>query len=53
VVVEVDPGDYEALGYDCFTIHTDASNAANYQSCVAVLIPGRYQQATPPSAIVD
>jgi len=53
LVIEVDPADYEALGYDCFTIQTDASNAANWQNCIAVLVPGRYQQATPPSAIID
>jgi hypothetical protein len=51
VVIEVNPEDYPL--YDCFTIHADASNGGNWQSCVAVLVPGRYQQATPPSAIID
>ena len=51
LIIEVDPGNYPL--YDCFTIHADASNAGNFMSCVAVLVPGRYQQATPPSAIVN
>jgi len=53
LIIEVDPADYSALGFDCFTIHADASNAGNFMSCVAILIPGRYQEANPPSAIVD
>ena len=51
IVIEVDPMDYPL--YDVFTIRCDASNALNFVSCVAVLGPGRYQQATPPSAIID
>jgi len=51
LVIEVNPEDYPL--YDCFAIHCDASNALNFVGVVAVLIPGRYQQATPPSAIID
>ncbi len=51
LVIEVNPTEYPL--YDVFTIRCDASNALNFVSCVAVLIPGRYQQETPPSAIID
>ena len=50
VVFQIDP---ETLGaFDCITVKTGASNAANITSAVYLLEP-RYKQATPPSAIVD
>lgn len=42
-----------ANGFDCVAVVTGASNAANITSAQIILVPGRYQQATPPSAIVD
>lgn len=53
VCIEVDPSDFVTLGYDCFCVHMDAGNAAHFVSAIAILVPGRYQQNVPPSAIVD
>jgi hypothetical protein len=54
VVFEVDPSSLDvAGGFDCLTLVTGASNAANITSAVAYLTPLRYPAATPPSAIVD
>jgi hypothetical protein len=54
VVFEIDPSGFDvANGYDCayFTIAT-SSQATNFVSA-AVYLLARYQQATPPSAILD
>ncbi|MFG1255882.1 hypothetical protein V5F79_01055 [Xanthobacter flavus] len=42
-----------ANGFDCIAVTTGASNAANITSAQVFIVPGRYQQATPPSAIAD
>lgn len=50
VIFEIDPA---LLGdYDCITVKTAASNAANITSALYIIAP-RYQQDTPLSAIVD
>ena len=50
IVFQIDP---ETLGaYDCITVLTAASNAANITSAVYLLEP-RYPDVTPPSAVVD
>ena len=51
IVIEVDPALLTA-GYDCIAVTEGASNAANITAAV-YLIAERYQQATPPSAILD
>jgi len=44
----------EELGaYDCIQVECGASNAANYISALYILYPGRYQQATPISAVTN
>jgi len=50
VVFQVDPATLGA--FDCLTVITAASNAANITSGLYVLAE-RYQQATPPTAITD
>lgn len=42
-----------ANGFDCIAVTTGASNAANITSAQLFIVPGRYQQATPPSATLD
>lgn len=39
--------------FDCISVSTGASNASNITSAIYVLTDLRFQQATPPSAIVD
>jgi len=51
VVIEVDPALLSA-GFDCIAVTEGASNAGNITSAIYV-IAERYQQATPPSAILD
>jgi len=51
IVIEVDPALLSA-GFDCIAVTEGASNAANITSAVYI-IAERYQQATPPSAILD
>ena len=53
VVFEIDPATLDtANGFDCITVKTGASNAANITSAVYVL-DSRYPSASPPSVIVD
>jgi len=53
VVFQIDPETLDmANGFDCITVKTGGSNAANITSAVYLLEP-RYAQATPPSAIID
>lgn len=40
-------------GFDCITLITGASNVANLTSAIAVLVGARFQQVTPPTAVVD
>jgi len=42
-----------AGGFDCIAPVTGASNAANITSAQVFIVPARYQQAAPPSAIAD
>jgi len=42
-----------ADGYDCITVITAASNAANITSAFYLLVGARYQAATPPTALTD
>ena len=51
--IEVDPADWVTAGYDCFCVHMDAGEASQFMSAIALIVPGRYQQAIPPSAIVN
>lgn len=54
VVFEVDAASLDVSnGFDCLTVVTGASNAANLTQATVVLVGHRYQGATPPSAIVD
>jgi len=50
VIFQVDPATLGA--FDCLTVKTGASDAANITSAMYVLAE-RYQQATPPAAITD
>jgi len=50
-VIEVDPAILSA-GCDCIAVTEGASNVLNITS-ILYIIAERYQQATPPSAIVD
>lgn len=53
VVFQIDPETLDvANGFDCITIVTGASNAANITEALFVL-DMKYQQATPPAAITD
>lgn len=40
-------------GFDCVTVKTGASNAANITQCMYVLVGERFQQVTPPAAITN
>jgi hypothetical protein len=40
-------------GFDCITLLTGASNAGNITSAIAILTGARFQQVTPPTAVVD
>jgi len=53
MVIEINPEDWVTTGYDCFAVRFSACDATQHVSAMALLIPGRYQQATPPSAIVN
>ena len=54
VVFAIDPATLDlANGFDCITVITGASNAANITSAMYYLVNYRYQQATPPAAISD
>lgn len=54
VIFEIDPGSLDlANGFDCITIKSGASNAANITSVTYLLGPARYPMASMPSAIVD
>jgi len=53
IIIEVDPALLTvATGFDCIAVTEGASNAANITSAVYI-IAERYEQATPPSAILD
>ena len=52
IVFKVDASHLD-LTFDCITVITAASNAANITSAMYVMIPSRYADATPPSAILD
>jgi hypothetical protein len=50
---EIDPAQLDINnGFDCLTVKTGASNAANITS-IQYLLETRFAQANPPSAIVD
>lgn len=54
VIFQVDPATLDlANGFDCIAVVTGASNADNITAAMYYLVPHRYQQATPPSAIID
>lgn len=53
IIFEIDPALLDlANNFDCITVITGASNAANITSAMYYLAE-RYQQATPPAAITD
>jgi hypothetical protein len=53
VIFEVDPATLDvAGGFDCLTVLTGASNAANITAATAIL-QVRYLQGTPPSSVLD
>lgn len=53
VIFQVDPAHLDvAGGFDCLTVKTGASNAANITSA-RYYLETRYPQATPPAAITD
>lgn len=49
----IDIGADELGAYDCIRVNAGQSNAANYVEAMYILYNGRWQQATPPSAITD
>lgn len=54
VVFQIDPSFLDiANGFDCITVKTGASHADNITEAMYYLTGLRYQQATPPSAIID
>lgn len=54
VVFQIDPRSLDiANGFDCIVVKTGASNVANITSATYILTDLRYQQATPPSVLVD
>ncbi|KQS79833.1 hypothetical protein ASG25_21840 [Rhizobium sp. Leaf384] len=54
VIFEVDPAQLDlANGFDCIYLTTGASNAANITQAEFILVDLRYQQSTPPSAIIN
>ena len=54
VVFQVDADTLDiANGFDCITVKTGASNAANITSAMYYLSDYAYQQSTPPTAITD
>lgn len=54
VVFEIDPASLDVNnGFDCITIKTGASNAANITGVTYLLGPARYPGAAMPSATID
>ncbi|QXZ79657.1 hypothetical protein [Rhizobium sp. L51/94] len=54
VIFEIDPVNLDFNnGFDCVYFTTGASNAANITAALFILADLRYQQETPPSAIID
>lgn len=54
VLFEIDPSYLDvAGGFDCIRLNTGASNAANITQAMGLLLPLRYDEATPISARVD
>jgi len=54
VVLQIDAAALDVNGgFDCVNLSTSASNAANITSAFAILTGARFQQVTPPSAVVD
>lgn len=54
VIFQIDADKLDSANdFDCITVKTGASNAANITSAHAILVGARYGQVTPPSAIVD
>lgn len=54
VIFDVDASQLDVNnGFDCFYVSTGASNVGNLTSILYLLHGIRYQQATPPSALVD
>lgn len=54
VVFQVDAASLDTNnGFDCLTLKTGASNAANLTQAMYYLVGLRYPQATPPAAITD
>lgn len=54
VIFEIDPSTLDINnGFDCITVKTGASNAANITQAMYYVGPTRYPGATPPSVIVD
>lgn len=54
VAFEIDPATLDIVnGFDCIYCSTGASNVANITEAQYLLTDLRYQQATPPSAILD
>jgi len=52
IVFEVDPA-AQGETFDCLTVITAGSDVTNITSAIYVLVPARYSQATPPTAITD
>ncbi|MEN6567193.1 MAG: hypothetical protein ABFC57_12935 [Veillonellales bacterium] len=53
VAFQINPTELDtANGYDCITVVTGASNAANITSAMFIL-DMKYQEATPPTAVID
>lgn len=54
VVFELNPSDFDvANGFDCVTVATGASNAANITQAMLYGVNNRYMQSTPPSAVTN
>lgn len=54
VIFEIDPAYLDVdNGFDCIAISTGASNAANITAVVAVFDGMRYNQALPPTTLLD
>lgn len=52
VVFKVDAEKLDAT-FDCIAVLTGASDATNITGVTYILMPSRYAQSTPPSAIID
>lgn len=54
VIIEIDPAILDvANGFDCIDFTTGASNVANLTEAQFLLADLRYQQTTPPTALLD